>query len=105
MKRTTVFLPDSLTRLLDAQSQQTGAPVAELVRRALAAVIPAPEPPKTAKAGDLRKRIDKVGQMTYGLVRFDVLVLDARQGYLLIEPVEGDGQQWVDADRVSFPAS
>jgi predicted DNA-binding protein len=35
VKRTTVFLTPELIKLLDKQSEKTGAPVAELIRRAV----------------------------------------------------------------------
>jgi hypothetical protein len=35
IKRTTVFLTPELVKLLGKQSEKTGAPVAELIRRAI----------------------------------------------------------------------
>jgi len=34
-KRTTIFLSNDLVKILKAQSEKTGAPVAELIRRAV----------------------------------------------------------------------
>lgn len=99
MKRASFFLPDDLRDRLAAESQRSGVPVAELVRRSLDATVP----PITVGMGGLRKFVDKQGQMT-------VFVLAAREDKLLIEPGAGfDGlfepmaQIWVPAKLVTFP--
>ena len=35
MKRTSIFISDELMQMLKAESEKTGAPVAELIRRAI----------------------------------------------------------------------
>jgi hypothetical protein len=102
MKRTTIWLPEDLADRLTVESARTGIKTAELIRRAVAAVTP----PVRASAGELRKRIERLGFL-------NVRVLDARDGYLLVEP--GDGgeglfesavsivQIWVPAHTVTFP--
>jgi hypothetical protein len=94
MKRTSFFLPDDLRDRLAAESQRSGVPVAELVRRYLDAMTP----PITIGFGGLRKYVDRQGSLK-------VLVLSAREGKLLVEP-GGDFfnnvQIWVDANLVRF---
>ena len=94
MRRASFFLPDDLRDRLAAESQRSGVPVAELVRRYLDAVTP----PVTIGMGERRKYVDR-----WGVLR--VLVLSAREGKLLVEP-GGDlfsgVQIWVDADLVRF---
>jgi hypothetical protein len=100
MKRVSFFLPEDIRDRLAAESRRSGVPVAELVRRSLDATTP----PVTIGMGELRKFVDKQGQMT-------VFVLAARDGKLLVEPGAGfDGlfepmaQIWVPANMVKFPA-
>jgi len=94
MKRASFFLPDDLRDRLAAESQRSGVPVAELVRRSLDATVP----PITVGFGELRRFLDRQGFLK-------VLVLSAREGKLLVEPdnYEGRIQFWVDASLVSFP--
>ncbi|SRR6266576_2142678 len=94
MRRASFFLPDDLRDRLAAESQRSGVPVAELVRRYLDAMTP----PVTIGMGERRKYVDRWGVLK-------VLVLSAREGKLLVEP-GGDlfsgVQIWVDADLVRF---
>jgi hypothetical protein len=94
MKRTSFFLPDDLRDRLAAESQRSGVPVAELVRRYLDAMAP----PITIGFGGLRKYLDRQGSLK-------VLVLSAREGKFLVEPDGKDFsniQIWVDANLVRF---
>src|SRR5216684_1660591 len=100
MKRTSFFLPDDLRVRLATESQRSGVPVAELVRRYLDAMAP----PVMIGFGELRRYIDRQGLLK-------VFVLSAREGKLLVEPgetgVEGlfkaTAEIWVDANLVTFP--
>ena len=92
MKRTSIFLPDDLIKRLEVESARTGAAVSALIRRAIDAVTP----PIGLSPGELRKHIDR-----YGLLK--VLILDAREGRLLVEPQDADVQIWLDANLVTFP--
>jgi hypothetical protein len=94
MKRTTVWLPDDLRDRLHAESDHSGVPVAELIRRRLDAQTP----PLGITMGELVKVVDKTGMLK-------VLVLDAREGQLLVEPddYEGKIQIWVANNLVTFP--
>ena len=91
MKRTTVWLSEDLRDRLHAESERTGIPVAELIRRRLDAQTP----PIGTSMGELMKIVDKTGMLK-------VLVLDAREGLLLVEPddYEGKIQIWVNASLV-----
>jgi hypothetical protein len=93
MKRASFFLPDDLRDRLAAESQRSGVPVAELVRRSLDATVP----PITVGFGELRKFLDRQGFLR-------VLVLSAREGKFLVEPDNNEWriQFWVDADLVRF---
>lgn len=99
MKRTSFFLPDDLRDRLAAESQRSGVPVAELVRRYLDAMTP----PKTIGFGELRRYVDRQGLLK-------VFVLSAREGKLLVEPGEtgaeglfkSTAEIWVDANLVRF---
>jgi hypothetical protein len=100
MKRTSFFLPDDLRDRLAAESQRSGVPVAELVRRYLDAMTP----PVTVGFGGLRRYVDRQGLLK-------VFVLSAREGKLLVEPgetgfegmVKPAAEIWVDASLVTFP--
>ena len=96
MKRASFFLPDDLRDRLAAESQRTGIPVAELVRRSLEATTP----PLTIGMGELRRYMDREGYLK-------VFVLSARDGKFLVEPGDGDLFKpavniWVDASLVRF---
>src|SRR6266478_1206242 len=94
MKRTSIFLPPDLIARLDAEAARTGIKVSALIRRCCDAMVP----PVGVSAGELRKHIDRYGQVR-------VLVLDARDGRLLVEPEDTDVQIWVDANLVRFDQS
>jgi hypothetical protein len=96
MKRASFFLPDDLRDRLAAESQRSGVPVAELVRRSLEATTP----PLTIGMGELRRYMDREGHLK-------VFVLSARDGKFLVEPGDGDLFKpavniWVDAGLVRF---
>jgi hypothetical protein len=96
MKRASFFLPDDLRDRLAAESQRSGVPVAELVRRSLDATTP----PLKVGMGELRRYMDREGYLK-------VFVLSARDGKFLVEPGDGDLFKpsvniWVDADLVRF---
>jgi hypothetical protein len=94
MKRASFFLPDDLRDRLATESQRSGVPVAELVRRYLNAMAP----PITLGFGELRKYLDRDGFLK-------VRVLSAREGKLLVSPGDDFTQAdiWVDAEYVQFP--
>lgn len=51
MRKTTIYLPDDLDRLLKAQARRTGTPAAEIVRRALGESLRETESPLPASIG------------------------------------------------------
>jgi len=101
-RRTSIALPEELVVRLEAQSAQTGATVAELIRRAVAAVTP----PIVVHSRDQKTAMAEMtvnpGHVFVEGLSFDVHVLDVRQNRLLVEPVAGSGQSWLAAERVIF---
>jgi hypothetical protein len=95
VKRTSLFLPEELIARLRAESDRSGVTVAELVRRACDAVVP----PADVRLGDLKPLVDKVGFL-------EVLVLNAREGKLQVEPNDPTKLEgvafWVPSHLVSF---
>jgi hypothetical protein len=100
MKRTTVWLPEDLRARLEAESRRSGVPAAELIRRAVDAVTP----PLGITMGELVKAVDREALLK-------VLVLDARDGKLLVEPMTDDAwfkntvRIWVDGALVRIEES
>jgi len=99
MKRTTIWLPEDLADRLTVESARTGVKAAELIRRAVEAVTP-------PLMGELRKRLDRVGNLK-------VFILSVREGECLVEPGEtgyeglfkSTAQFWVPAYLVTLPES
>jgi len=63
---------------------------------------------KTAEqnASSLALYIGKTGALRCEYLAVDVMVVDAKRSYgrtlLLVRPVSGSGEQWVEGNRVSF---
>ena len=63
---------------------------------------------KTAEqnASSLALYIGKTGALRCEYLAVDVMVVDAKRSYgrtlLLVRPVSGSGEQWVEANRISF---
>lgn len=93
MRRASFFLPADLRDRLAAESQRSGVPIAELVRRYLEAMVP----PVAIGFGKLRRFVDRDGLLK-------VRVLSAREGKLLVNPGDdfSNVELWVDADLVRF---
>jgi hypothetical protein len=91
MRRASFFLPADLRDRLAAESQRSGVPIAELVRRYLEATVP----PVAIGFGKLRRFVDRDGLLK-------VRVLSAREGKLLVNPGDdfNNVELWVDADLV-----